>query len=142
MSYPHQHSGTLSHPDTPTKVPHPSHTQISTQNPSDPNLPHFPILPQNASESHTQPQASMPKPPNQEIPSLQVCLRGGSMLNLDGTSKSAVAEYDLFKMANIDEARAHGVFAIQIAQRVRKLDNSSIISPQTERCPCCGLPLV
>jgi hypothetical protein len=142
MSYPHQHTGDFSHPGSPSKVPYPRHTQINTENLSDPKLPHVGISSQNVSEPHTQPQESLSKPPMQEAPSLQVCLRGGPMLNLDGTSKSAVAEYDLFKMANIDEARAHGVFNIQIAQRIRKLDNSYILSQQTQRCPCCTLPLV
>lgn len=45
-----------------------------------------------------------------ELPSLNVCLRGGSVLSLEGLDKSAISEYDLFKMANIDEARIHGVF--------------------------------
>ena len=142
MSYPHQHSGDFPPPESASKAPYPTHTQISTQNLSDQNLAHFPISSQNVSEPHTQAQASLSKPPMQEVPSLQVCLRGGSMLNLEGSSKSAVAEYDLFKMANIDEARAHGVLNIQIAQRIRKLDNSYILSPQTQRCPCCTLPLV
>jgi hypothetical protein len=142
MSYPQQHSGDLSDPDSPSKIPNPTHAQISTQDLTDQKLSHVPISSQNVSDPHTLPQESLSKPSIQEVPYLQVCLRGGSMLNLEGSNKSAVAEYDLFKMANIDEARAHGVSNIQIAQRIRKLDNSYILSPQTQRCPCCTLPLV
>lgn len=55
---------------------------------------------------------------------------------------SPAGEYSLFKPANIEEAKFHGVMLIQLASKVRRLDHYSVLDSQANKCPCCMMPIV